>query len=195
MRASLSAALAPALALAFAGAWLLSPAPALAANWIVDKAHSRLGFQSAYGPAKFTGTFGGWSAQIAFDPQALATSKATVSIDLTSAMTGDDDRDQSLPSADWFNTGKFPKATFTTTAIKAAGPDRYQAAGVLSLKGASRPVTLTFTLKITGKQAVMAGQAVIDRTQWAVGQGQFQGEQPVPHAVTVDIRLTANRAG
>ena len=181
--------------LALAGAMLLSAAPAFAANWTVDKAHSKLSFQSAYGPTKFTGAFSAWTAQITFDPKALATSKATVSIDLTSAMTGDDDRDQSLPSADWFNTAKFRKATFTTTAIKAVGPDKYQAAGVISMKGASRPATLNFTLTIVGNKAVMAGQAVIDRTQWAVGQGQFQGETPVPHAVTIGVNLTANKAG
>ena len=183
------------LCLAFVGAALLSAAPAMAANWTVDKAHSKLSFQSAYGPTKFTGAFSGWSAQISFDPKALATSKASVTVDLTSAMTGDDDRDQSLPSGDWFNTPKFPKATFTTTTIKAVGPDLYQAAGVLSLKGVSKPATLNFTLKINGNKAVMAGQAVIDRTQWAVGQGQFQGETPVPHAVTIGVNLTANKAG
>jgi polyisoprenoid-binding protein YceI len=186
------------VSLALAGVLLLFAAPALAAGaptWTVDKAHSKLGFDSAYTTIKFSGSFSDWSAQIAFDPKNLAASKAVVSVNLASAKTGDQDRDESLPSADWFNTAKFPRATFTTSAIKAIGPDRYQAAGVLNMKGVSKPVVLTFTLKINGAQAVMNGQAAIDRSQWGIGEGQFQDESTVPHAVTVDVNLIANRAG
>lgn len=172
-------------------------APAFAApapNWVVDKAHSKLGFDTAYTGVKVNGAFGDWSAQIAFDPKNLAGSKATVAVNLTSARTGDEDRDESLPSPDWFNTAKFPRATFTTTAIKSVGPDRYQAAGVLAMKGVSKPVLLTFTLKIDGAHAVMNGQAMVDRTQWGIGQGQFQDESAVPHAVTINVNLSASRA-
>ena len=187
--------------LALAGVVLGSGAlasPALAAGapaWNVDKAHSKLTFDSAYMGAKFTGGFGAWSAQIAFDPKNLAASKAVVNVDLVSARTGDQDRDETIPDPDWFDIGKFPRATFTSTTIKAVGPDRYQAVGVLSMKGASRPVVLNFTLKINGAQAVMSGQATLDRSQWGIGQGQFQDESAVPHAVVLHVDLTATRAG
>ncbi len=186
------AALAAALAvLTASGSALAAGAPA----WTVDKAHSKLGFDSAYSGMKFSGAFNSWSAAIAFDPKNLPASKATVTIDLASARTGDNDRDESLPAPDWFNTGKFPKAVFTTTGITALGGDKYQAAGTINLRGVAKPATLTFTLKITGAQAVMSGQAVIDRTQWGVGQGQFADETTVPHAVTVKVNITAKKAG
>ncbi len=188
VRLALSAAC---LALGAANAATAASPPA----WVVDKAHSTLGFDSAYSGAKFNGSFNTWSANITFDPANLAASKASVTIDLASTKTGDPDRDDTLPAPDWFNTARFPKATFTTTAIKALGAGRYRASGVISLKGVNQPATLTFTLKITGKQAVMVGQAVVDRTQWKIGQGQFTAETPVPHAVTVKVNLTANKAG
>ncbi len=165
------------------------------AAWTVDKAHSRLGFTGSYSGTKFDGAFGDWSANIVFDPQALAQSKAAVTINLASAKTGDDDRDQSLPGDDWFSIGKFPRATFTTATIKALGADRYQAFGAINMKGVSRPATLTFSLKITGNKAQMTGQATIDRTQWGVGGGQFTGETPVAHAVTVNVSISAVKAG
>jgi polyisoprenoid-binding protein YceI len=165
------------------------------AAWTVDRAHSKLGFTGSYSGTKFDGAFGDWSANIVFDPKALAQSKAVVSINLASAKTGDDDRDQSLPGDDWFSTGKFPKASFTTTAIKSLGGDQYQASGVISLKGVSRPATLNFSLKINGAKAQMTGQASIDRTQWGVGGGQFTGETPVAHAVTVNVSISATKAG
>jgi polyisoprenoid-binding protein YceI len=188
-------------ALALVGALLVTLAPAkpVAAagvpTWTVDKAHSKLGFDSAYGPTQFSGSFGAWTASIAFDPANPAASKATVTVDLASAKTGDEDRDQSLPSPDWFYAGKFPKATFTTTAIKSMGGDKYQAAGVLNLKGISKPATLNFSLQIKGDQAVMNGQATLDRTHWNVGEGQFVDEKPVPHAVVVTVALTAHKGG
>jgi polyisoprenoid-binding protein YceI len=179
---------------AFVGALLIAVGaalPAAAAVWTVDKAHSKISFDSAYGPTKFSGSFGAWSAAINFDPKNLPASKAVVTVDLASAVTGDDDRDQTLPTSDWFSTGKFPKATFTTTSIKMVGPDRYQAAAVLSLRGVSKPAVLNFTLKIVGNQATMNGQATLDRSQWGVGQGQFAEEKPVPHAVVVNVSLSA----
>jgi polyisoprenoid-binding protein YceI len=161
--------------------------------WTVDRAHSRLGFESALGGVKFSGAFQQWDAAIAFDPKDLATSRATVSIDLVSARTGDAERDSVLPSGDWFDTGRFPKAAFATTAVRPLAPGRYLAMGVLTLKGVAKPVTLPFTLTIRGNVATMNGSVVIDRSQWGVGLGQFAGQDPVPHAVTVRIAITASR--
>jgi polyisoprenoid-binding protein YceI len=187
----------PRLALAAAATLALAGSAHAAgpAAWAVDKAHSRLGFTGSYSGMKFDGAFGDWSATILFDPKALAQSKAAVTINLASAKTGDDDRDQSLPGDDWFSTGKFPRASFTTANIKSLGGDQYQASGVINMKGVSRPATLTFSVKINGAKALMTGQATIDRSQWGVGAGQFTGETPVAHAVTVNVSITANKLG
>jgi polyisoprenoid-binding protein YceI len=159
--------------------------------WTVDRAHSRLGFDSALGGVRFSGAFQQWDAAIAFDPRDLETSGATVSVDLASARTGDRDRDGVLPGGDWFAAARFPKAAFATTGVKPLGGGRYLAAGVLTLKGVSRPVALPFALTIHGNVATMTGAVTIDRSQWRVGEGQFAGEDPVPHAVTVQIAITA----
>lgn len=168
---------------------------AAAPAWTVDKAASRLRFRSAFSGMAFEGGFSRWDAQIAFDPKNLAASKATVTVDMTSAATGDKDRDETLPTGDWFNTAKFPRAVFTTGKIVSLGGDRYQAEGTLSMKGAVRPVTLPFTLTIQGGVAKMSGQTVLNRSQFAVGQGQFAGADTVPLEVTVVIAITAKKAG
>ena len=176
------------------------PAPAPAAKpgaaapaWVVDKASSKIRFRSAFSGAAFEGGFARWDAQINFDPKNLAGSKAVVSVDMASAASGDSDRDQTLPTDEWFAVGKFPKATFTTTAIRSLGGDKYQAVGTLNMKGASRPVTLPFTLTIAGDQAKMAGTVVLNRTQFGVGQGQFTSAETVPFEVTVVVAVNAKR--
>lgn len=168
-------------------------APAAAPSWVMDKAASRLRFRSAFAGTAFEGGFSRFDAQINFDPKNLAASRAVVSVDLASAATGDADRDQTLPTADWFNTAKFPRATFTTTSIRDLGGGRYQAQGALSLKGVTRPVTLPFTLQIQGNVARMNGQLAIDRSQFGVGQGQFAGADAIPHPVTVTVAVVARR--
>jgi polyisoprenoid-binding protein YceI len=143
----------------------------------------------------FEGGFAKWDAQINFDPKSLATSKAVVSIDLASVASGDADRDETLPSADWFNVARFPKAVFTTTAITDAGGGKYNAAGTLSLRGVTKPVVLPFTLTITGDTAKMSGQVVLNRSQFGVGQGQFTAPDAVPFEVAVPVTVVARRAG
>ncbi|MEO6340094.1 MAG: YceI family protein [Caulobacteraceae bacterium] len=165
------------------------------AKWNVDKAASKLGFKSTFSGTAFEGAFKTWTADIAFDPKNLAASKAVVSVDLVSAATGDESRDESLPTDDWFATGKFPKATFTTTAIKDMGGGKYQAAANLNLRGVVKPVTLNFTLAITGDTAKMNGTATVDRSQFGVGQGQWKAADTVPFPVTVVVNITAKRAG
>lgn len=169
------------------------PATAAAPAWTVNKAASSIRFKSAFSGTAFEGAFTRWDAQINFDPKNLGASKATITIDLASAATGDRDRDESLPTADWFNTARFPRATFTTTAIRDLGGGRYQAVGALNLKGVSKPVTLPFTLAITGDQARMNGQVVIRRNDFGVGQGQFAGADTVPFEVTVTVAVNAKR--
>ena len=63
---------------------LAAPAP----NWTVDQAGSQLGFNGVMSGVGFTGVFHRWSAQIAFDPKALAASRVAVAVDVASAATG-----------------------------------------------------------------------------------------------------------
>ncbi len=171
-----------------------SAAVAAPSAWTVDKAASKLGFRSSFGGDAFTGTFRRWDAQIVFDPKQLAASKATVSIDLTSAATGDSSRDEALPSDDWFAAKKFPRATFTTTGFKSLGGNKYQAAGTLTIRGVAKPLVLPFTLAIAGDLAKMNSSVVLNRSAFGVGQGEFKSAESVPLNVTVDIALTARRA-
>lgn len=165
------------------------------AKWNVDKAASKLGFKSSFSGTAFEGSFKTWTADIAFDPKNLAASKAVVTVDVGSAATGDSSRDESMPTDDWFAASKFPKATFTTTSIKDMGGGKYQAAANLTMRGATKPVVLNFTLAITGDTAKMNGTATVDRSKFGVGQGQWAGADTVPFPVTVVVNITAKKAG
>jgi polyisoprenoid-binding protein YceI len=190
-------------ALAAGGAVAAPKAPAKAAPrvaasapvWTVDKAHSSIGFKGTLEGDAFQGSFRRWDAKIAFDPKALAASRVSVSVDTASAFTGNGDRDETMPTDDWFAVKRFPTASFVVTRFVDQGSGRYQAIGDLTIKGVRRQVVLPFTLAIAGRTARMQGSLVLDRTQFGVGSGKWKSAEEVGTQVTVNVTLTATRAG
>lgn len=161
-------------------------------NWSVAKG-GRLGFSARWNGEPVDGSFGRWTANILFSPEALDASKIDVSIDLASVDTGDGQRDGTLTGSDFFDTGKFAKATYRASKFKALGGNRYRADGTLTLRGVSKSVPLNFTLDVSGDKARARGSATIDRTSFGVGQGDYAGTSEIagPVAVSFDFQATA----
>jgi polyisoprenoid-binding protein YceI len=168
---------------------LAAPAP----NWTVEHPASRVAFAASMNGQAITGSFRRFDAKIAFDPKNLPGSSVLATIDMASAATGDQTRDEALPSDDWFSAKLFPRATFKSTGFKALGGNRYVANGTLTIRGKSRPASLPFQLAIAGTKAQMRGSLTIDRRWFGVGQGQFAGTDAVAANVRVDVAINAHR--
>jgi len=181
---------------ALIAAALLAATPALAApHWNVDAAKSKLGFSVMWSNQRFTGTFKSWKANVQFDPADLAHSSADVVIDVTSETSGDDETDDGVKGAQGFQASQFATARFTTSAIQHKSGNDYVAAARLTIRGITRPVTLPFTLTVTGGQAHMVGTATVSRMDFGVGQGgDFSKPAPVAYQVAVKVDLTATKA-
>jgi cytochrome b561/polyisoprenoid-binding protein YceI len=167
-----------------------TPAPTGPVAWKVAPGSS-LAFETKWSGDAVQGRFNAWKADILFSPDALDKSKVTVTIDMTSAKTGDEQRDASLPAADWFDAATHPKAVFTATKFEKKGEGSFVAHGTLNLRGVTKPVDLPFKLKIVGDKAQMTGETSLDRTFFGVGQGQFAATDQVPAKVTVRVLLNA----
>lgn len=176
--------------LALSAAARAAPVP----TWTVDKAASAVRFSSSMNAEAFSGAFRRWDADIRFDPKNLAGSSVTASIDTASAATGDPDRDQALPTAAFLAVAKFPKAVFTAHAFKDLGAGRYLAIGQLTLRGVSKPLTLPFTLAITGARARMKASLALNRLAFGVGQDEWKATTVLPATVSVTIAIAASRA-
>jgi polyisoprenoid-binding protein YceI len=164
------------------------------ADWIVDQTSSRLSFTGAVNGEAFSGSFGRWDATIVFDPTDLAHSHVTAFIETSSARTGDQTRDEALPTADWFASEEFPKAVFTSQTIHGVRAGHYVADGTLTIRNMTRPISLPFTLAITGDRANMSGSVSLDRSLFGVGQGQWQSADAVAFKVDVTILINARKA-
>ncbi|MGH6695093.1 YceI family protein [Sphingopyxis sp.] len=162
------------------------------ADWTVASG-GRLGFTARWNGEAVDGRFDRWRAAIRFSPDELAKSAIRVTVDLASADTGDGQRDDSLKSSDFFDVGAHPSAVFTARDIRHLGGDRYEARGTLDLRGAGKPATLRFTLRIDGDRARVAGTARIDRTVFGVGQGEWAATDAIAAAVDVAFSFNATR--
>lgn len=172
---------------------LHSAGAARAAEWTVDPAKSRLGFSGLQTEAPFSGQFGRWSATIDYDPAHPEAGHILAEIDLASARTGDTQRDEALPQADWFDAGKVASATFEATGFRPSDGDVFQTTGKLTLRGISKDVTLPFTLKVDNDQARATGKTKLTRTDFGVGQGPWSTAQWVGLDVDVEVDLVATR--
>lgn len=178
-----------ALAVTFAAPAMAAPAP----SWTIDKAHSRVAFTASMNGQAINGGFRRFDARIAFDPANLGGSSVLAVIDTGSVTSGDQTRDEALPSADWFNVKLFPRATFSAKTFKSLGSGRYQAFGTLNIRGRSHPIAMPFQLVLKGADAQMHGTVTIDRRWFGVGQGQFASADAVAADVQVNVAIVAHR--
>jgi polyisoprenoid-binding protein YceI len=82
-----------------------------------------------------------------FDPADPTHSSVKVTIPLATLNTGVAALDEHFRSADFFETARFPTATFQSTRVeKGSMPNQLKITGNLTLHGVTRPVTLDVTL-------------------------------------------------
>jgi polyisoprenoid-binding protein YceI len=117
----------------------------VAGTWTIDPVHSEIGFSARHlMVSKVRGKFGNFSGQIvtAEDP---FKSSATAEIDLKSITTGNDQRDEHLRSADFFEVETYPTMTYRSTDARFEDGN-YILDGDLTLKGITRRVPLVLEL-------------------------------------------------
>ena len=115
---------------------------AVTTKWTIDAAHSALEFavkHMVFATAK--GRFGEFTGEVVFDPRNTPASSVNVEIDMTTVTTSQAQRDGHLNSADFFETEKYPTATFKSTSVSGT-PDDLNVSGDLTIKDVTSQVTL-----------------------------------------------------
>jgi len=169
-------------------------APAWADQQLLP-AQSSLGFVSKQMGVPVEGQFRRFSAQLAFDPAQLAKSQINFTVDVTSATLGVREADAELPKPVWFNSTKFPQATFQSAAIKALGGGRYEVAGKLSIKGIAADVVVPVMLTQSGSITWASGTFPIKRLTYKVGENEWADTSMVADEVQVKFKLALSGVG
>jgi polyisoprenoid-binding protein YceI len=116
-----------------------------AATWTIDPVHSEVGFSVRHMMvSKVRGRFTKFSGQLVTgaDPRQ---SSVTAEIDLSSIDTGQEQRDNHIRSADFFEVETYPTMTYKSTGIRVEDGE-YVVDGDLTLKGVTRSVPLHLEL-------------------------------------------------
>ncbi|MFB3162412.1 YceI family protein [Neobacillus sp. 179-J 1A1 HS] len=120
------------------------------AKWTVDQSHSNVGFEVKHMMvSKVKGQFESYTAEVeAADLSDLTTASIAFKLDVASINTRNDDRDNHLRSADFFDVENNPTIEFTSSNITKDG-DNYRVTGDLTIKEVTKPVT--FSVEFNGK--------------------------------------------
>lgn len=126
-----------------AAALALASSPLYATTYTLEPDYTQgvfrwnhLGFSS---PAA---QFAQGAGTLEFDPADPARSSVSVTIPLGSLYTGVPALDDDFRSTDFFDTARFPTATFKSTKVEKLAADQLKVTGDLSLHGMTRPVIL-----------------------------------------------------
>lgn len=123
-------------------------------TWSLDPVHSEIGFVARHMMvSKVRGQFQTYTATVTTAENPLD-SHAEFEIEMSSIVTGNEQRDNHLRSSDFFDVTTGPKMRFRSTAVRPDGDD-FLIDGELTVRGATRPITLK--LEIGGFTADPSG--------------------------------------
>ena len=181
--------LAAALFAALAGSAIAAPV-----TYNVDGSHTFPRFSySHFGLSTQLSSFKNTSGKVVFDAEAR-TGSVDITIDMKSVNTGFDDFNGHIQGEDFLDTAKFSTATFKSTKVTFEGDKPKSIDGVLTIKGVSKPVTLTVTRFLAMPHPMMKKPALGADAFTTIKRSEFNAGKFAPYVgdeVRIDIAIEA----
>jgi polyisoprenoid-binding protein YceI len=176
---------------------VIGPERGLAQQWQLDPVHTNFYFEIRHIYAAVRGQFTEFTGEVYFDPDNPAKSRFNFVIKVDSVDTKISKRDTHLRSPEFFDTGKYPLMTFTSSKVSYAGENKYIVEGILTIKDVSKDLALDFIYNGQKENPVKPGETVagldsrltIDRLEYHVGDGKFYDLGVVGKDVDILITL------
>ncbi|MDX1923385.1 MAG: YceI family protein [Alphaproteobacteria bacterium] len=165
--------------------------PAHALDWDIYYPSSKLSFEGTLTGTPFTGNFTIWQASVHFDPKKPDDARVEVNIDVRTAKTGDKDKDEALPSKEWFNSNAIPFAQLVGTKVRKLSDKKFELIGLLTLKDIAHEIVLPFSMEDERDAQRIKGEVTINRSDYGIGTGQWASEAYVKNAVKIKIDILA----
>ncbi len=141
--------------------------------WVLDPTHSEVTFKVKHLMiSNVKGEFKEVTASI--DGEDFATSRISASIKADSIFTNNEDRDNHLKSADFFDAENFKTLEFESTKFTKVDDDEYKLTGALTIKGVTKEVTFDVEFGGTNKdpwgneKAGFSIEGKINRKDWGL---------------------------
>lgn len=140
-----------------------------AGTWTIDPAHTEVGFVARHlMVSKVRGYFGEVSGTVEV-AEDVTQSVVNVDVQIPSVSTGNEDRDNHLKSADFFDAEQFPVMTFRSTSF-----DGDTLTGDLTVKDVTKPVTFDVDFGGVGQdpwgntKAGFEATTTVNRKDWGL---------------------------
>jgi polyisoprenoid-binding protein YceI len=181
-----------AAALAFTGA--LASAMAAPVTYGVDGSHTFPRFSySHFGYSTQLSSFSKTTGKVVFDAEAKR-GTVDIVIDMKSVSTGFADFNEHIQGEDFLDTAKFPQATFKSTKVIFEGDKPQFIEGQLTIKGVTKPVTLTVTSFQAMPHPMMKKPALGANAFTVIKRSEFNAAKYAPYVgdeVRIDIAIEA----
>jgi polyisoprenoid-binding protein YceI len=138
------------------------------------------------------GVFEKWEATLKFTSPDVTTGVLDIKVDAASVNTGSGLKDGKLKGKDFFDAKNNPYITFHSSKIEQSGPTTFDIPGTFTIRGVSRPETLSLSLsgKGTGTGNIK-GSMAFDRKEYGMNSGiPFI---KIADRVEVDVALQAKQ--
>jgi len=118
------------------------------------------------------GKFSKWESTLTFPSTDATSGVLDIKIYSDSVNTGSSMKDDKLKSKDFFNAKDDPYITFHSTKIVQTGPNTFDVQGTFTIRGVSKPETLSLTVsgKGTGSGEIK-GTMAFDRKEFGMNSG------------------------
>jgi len=144
-------------------------------KWALDPTHSNLGFKIKHLMiSNVSGSFKNFNAEVKANDADFSTAQVTLTAEMESISTNNEQRDAHLRNADFFEVEKYPELKFTSTKVEKTDSGEFALYGELTLKGITKPVKLHAEFNGTVKDPwgneragfVITGK--INRSEWEI---------------------------
>ena len=170
------------------------------ATYKIDPNHSSVGFSIRHFVSNVPGRFRDFSGVIKYDKQNPAASSVEFTVQAASITTDNNDRDEHLRSADFFDVQKFPTLTFTSTKVTPKDANTLDVTGNLTLHGVTReiaiPVQVLGTMKAPrGEKAGFEASFTLNRKEYGIVWNRVFdfGSTLLGDEVRISIEIEADR--
>ena len=172
---------------------LAVPAFAQSIAFEPDMNHTVIGFKAATLLFKVDGTFRRWRTDISGDPKTLEGASVKVTLYTNSISTKNKQRDEHLQSEDFFDAGKHPRITFTSSKVVREG-GKVVVTGTLDMHGVKKELSIPFEPAF-GKNGAGAdtwsyeGTLKINRKDFGIGADSVAAKISLKDEVELNLLL------
>jgi len=165
----------------------LATALALAADAGLDAARSTIVATFRQESVPVDAPFRKFSGQIVYDASKPAAASANLDVETGSLDIGDPAYNAEVRKPAWFDSLRFPLATFRSTAIKAISATQFEATGALTIKG--RVLTITVPVAVSAGASGTAFDGTLPVSRQAFGIGDPSWNDVIEDQVRVRFHL------